>query len=191
MADDASASGWRAAAEAIMTTDTFPKLATATAAIDGVKVTINGIAKGSGMIAPDMATMLAFVFTDASAAGLGAAGMSERGRGTVLQFHHGGFGHLHQRHAASVRHRQRRQAWRGRQGIGQEAVGLPQELDALLLELALAVVKDGEGAEKLIRVDVSGRRESTRRRAGSRCPSPTRPWSRLRSPAMTPIGGAW
>src|SRR5690348_15481249 len=66
VAEDASASGWRSAAEAIMTTDTYPKLATATAAIDGVKVTLNGIAKGSGMIAPDMATMLAFVFTDAA-----------------------------------------------------------------------------------------------------------------------------
>ena len=49
-----------------MTTDTYPKAATATAMIDGVKVSINGIAKGSGMIAPDMATMLAFVFTDAA-----------------------------------------------------------------------------------------------------------------------------
>src|SRR5690606_37333863 len=51
-----------AAARAIMTTDTFPKLATAKAKIGGKTVTINGIAKGSGMIAPDMATMLAFVF---------------------------------------------------------------------------------------------------------------------------------
>ncbi|HEX4533946.1 MAG TPA: bifunctional ornithine acetyltransferase/N-acetylglutamate synthase, partial [Rhizomicrobium sp.] len=66
LSQDASASGWRAVAEAIMTTDTFPKLATASAAIDGKRVTINGIAKGSGMIAPDMATMLAFVFTDAN-----------------------------------------------------------------------------------------------------------------------------
>src|ERR1700748_2429306 len=49
-----------------MTTGTYPKAATATAHIDGVKVTINGIAKGSGMIAPDMATMLSFVFTDAN-----------------------------------------------------------------------------------------------------------------------------
>ncbi len=57
--------GWEDAARAIMTTDTYPKLATATAEIDGVPVTINGIAKGSGMIAPNMATMLAFVFTDA------------------------------------------------------------------------------------------------------------------------------
>ena len=61
-----AAGGWRAAAEAIMTTDTYPKLASATAYIDGHRVTINGIAKGSGMIAPDMATMLAFVFTDAN-----------------------------------------------------------------------------------------------------------------------------
>src|ERR1051326_4697420 len=66
LAEAGAAGGWRAAAEAIMTTDTFPKLATTTAMIDGHKVTINGIAKGSGMIAPDMATMLAFVFTDAN-----------------------------------------------------------------------------------------------------------------------------
>ena len=56
---------WPAAAAAIMTTDTFPKLATRTAEIGGVPVVINGIAKGSGMIAPDMATLLAFVATDA------------------------------------------------------------------------------------------------------------------------------
>lgn len=56
---------WRKAADAILTTDTFAKGATRTAEIDGKTVTINGIAKGSGMIAPDMATMLAFFFTDA------------------------------------------------------------------------------------------------------------------------------
>ena len=55
-----------AAARAIMTTDTFPKVATATAKIGNIKVAINGIAKGAGMIAPDMATMLSFVFTDAA-----------------------------------------------------------------------------------------------------------------------------
>ncbi len=49
-----------------MTTDTFAKGATASAAIEGTRVTITGIAKGSGMIAPDMATMLAYVFTDAA-----------------------------------------------------------------------------------------------------------------------------
>ena len=56
---------WDEAAQAIMTTDTFPKGAFKTAEINGTKVTIAGIAKGSGMIAPDMATMLAYVFTDA------------------------------------------------------------------------------------------------------------------------------
>src|SRR4051812_3883643 len=53
------------AAKAIMTTDTFPKVATARAKVGDTTVTINGIAKGAGMIAPDMATMLSFIFTDA------------------------------------------------------------------------------------------------------------------------------
>ena len=56
---------WMAAAGAIMTTDTFPKVATATVKLGKAKVTINGMAKGASMIAPDMATMLSFVFTDA------------------------------------------------------------------------------------------------------------------------------
>lgn len=55
---------WMDPAKAIMTTDTFPKLSGATVEIDGAEVRINGLAKGSGMIAPDMATMLSFVFTD-------------------------------------------------------------------------------------------------------------------------------
>lgn len=58
--------GWRRAAQAIMTTDTVPKLASREVDIDGGKVTVTGICKGSGMIRPDMATMLAFVATDAS-----------------------------------------------------------------------------------------------------------------------------
>ena len=61
--------GWSDGAEAIRTTDTFAKLATASAEIDGVTVRINGIAKGSGMIMPDMATMLAFLATDANISG--------------------------------------------------------------------------------------------------------------------------
>lgn len=56
---------WDHAAEAIMTTDTYKKMATRSTNIDGVPVTLNGITKGSGMIAPDMATMLAYIFTDA------------------------------------------------------------------------------------------------------------------------------
>uniref|UniRef100_UPI00177A8201 bifunctional ornithine acetyltransferase/N-acetylglutamate synthase n=1 Tax=Mesorhizobium mediterraneum TaxID=43617 RepID=UPI00177A8201 len=56
---------WTEAAKAIMTTDTYPKLATATVKLGDADVTINGIAKGAGMIAPDMATMLSFIATDA------------------------------------------------------------------------------------------------------------------------------
>ena len=59
-------SNWLNAARAIMTTDTFPKLKEANTLIDGKKVIIKGIAKGSGMIAPNMATMLGFIFTDAN-----------------------------------------------------------------------------------------------------------------------------
>jgi glutamate N-acetyltransferase/amino-acid N-acetyltransferase len=65
LANQAVSDGWDNAARAIMTTDTFAKVATATVTLGKTKVTINGIAKGAGMIAPDMATMLAFVFTDA------------------------------------------------------------------------------------------------------------------------------
>ena len=151
-----SADGWRAAAEAIMTTDTFPKLATASAMIDGVKVTLNGIAKGSGMIAPDMATMLAFVFTDAT---LPAAVLQDLLAGgvknsfnaitvdsdtstsdTLLLFATGKGAH----HAPISRTSDKRLS------------DFRQKLDALLLELALLVVRDGEGAQKLIRIDVTG-----------------------------------
>jgi len=65
LAGEAAPGRFLAAAKAIMTTDTFPKVATARAKIGDATVTINGIAKGAGMIAPDMATMLSFVFTDA------------------------------------------------------------------------------------------------------------------------------
>ncbi len=65
MVKRAEADRWAEAANAIMTTDTYPKMVTASAEIGGVAVTINGIAKGAGMLAPDMATMLSYVATDA------------------------------------------------------------------------------------------------------------------------------
>jgi len=65
LAESAAPADWMNAAKAIMTTDTFPKVATATVKLGKARVTINGMAKGAGMIAPDMATMLSFVFTDA------------------------------------------------------------------------------------------------------------------------------
>jgi glutamate N-acetyltransferase / amino-acid N-acetyltransferase len=174
VADDASASGWRAAAEAIMTTDTYPKLATATAMIDGVKVTLNGIAKGSGMIAPDMATMLAFVFTDASLPAAVLQDCLNTGVGpsfnsitvdsdtstsdTLLLFATA----KGAKHGAVTKASDKR------------LTGFRRSLDALLLDLALAVVKDGEGAQKLIQVDVAGAEsnEAARRVALSVANSP-------------------
>ena len=160
VAEDASAAGWRAAAEAIMTTDTYPKLATATAMIDGVKVTLNGIAKGSGMIAPDMATMLAFVFTDASLpaavlqeclnAGVGPSFNSitvdsdTSTSDTLLLFATG----KGAKHGADD------------QSLGQEAHRFPQQPGCAAARSGAAVVKDGEGAQKLIRIDVAARRSN-------------------------------
>jgi glutamate N-acetyltransferase/amino-acid N-acetyltransferase len=68
LAPKATEAAWEKAARAIMTTDTYPKLATKTASIGGGNVVIAGFVKGSGMIAPDMATMLGFIFTDANIA---------------------------------------------------------------------------------------------------------------------------
>lgn len=68
LADGCIADNWQKAASAIMTTDTYPKLATAVAGSDDINILVNGIAKGSGMIMPDMATMLSFIVTDADIA---------------------------------------------------------------------------------------------------------------------------
>jgi glutamate N-acetyltransferase/amino-acid N-acetyltransferase len=156
LAEQGAAGNWRAAAEAIMTTDTYPKAATATALIDGVKVTINGIAKGSGMIAPDMATMLSFVFTDANlpagvlqdclSAGVGPSfnaitvDSDTSTSDTLMLFATGKGG----KHAAVAKAGDKR------------LTDFRRALDRVLLDLALQVVKDGEGAQKLIRIDVSG-----------------------------------
>ncbi len=156
LAQSGSADGWRAAAEAIMTTDTYPKLATASAEIDGRKVTINGIAKGSGMIAPAMATLLAFVFTDASLPAPVLQALLSEGvkpsfnsitvdsdtstSDTLLLFATG----KGARHAAIAKANDKR------------LNDFRRALDAVLFDLALQVVRDGEGAQKLIAVDVTG-----------------------------------
>jgi len=156
LALDASASGWRAAAEAIMTTDTYPKMATASAIIDDKRVTINGICKGSGMIAPDMATMLAFVFTDAALPAdvlqellnEGVTGSfnsitvdSDTSTSDTLLLFATGKG---AKHAPISRAGDKRLS------------DFRAKLNTLLLDLALQIVKDGEGAQKLICVDVIG-----------------------------------
>ena len=100
------------AAKAIMTTDTFPKVATATAKLGKAKVTINGIAKGAGMIAPDMATMLSFVFTDAPIAAPRAAEDPVGDRRRHVQRGDHRRRHLDLRHLARLRDRAGGQAWR-------------------------------------------------------------------------------
>jgi len=146
---------WRNAAEAIMTTDTFAKGSGATCEIDGVKVNIAGIAKGSGMIAPNMATMLAFVFTDAA---LEAPILK-----TLLQAEtETSFNSITVDGDRSTNdcvllvatgqtklptiddaHDRRLAAFRG-------------ALSTVLADLAIQIVRDGEGATKLVSVKVEG-----------------------------------
>ncbi len=146
---------WEQAARTIGTTDTFPKGATATAIVGGTTVSLSAIIKGSGMIAPDMATMLGYVFTDAdvSPAFLQAALSDANTRtfscitvdsdtstsDTVLAFATGMAGNPRIEHAGSP---------------GADAFAAA--LLAVCRELAQLVVRDGEGAQKFITVAVGG-----------------------------------
>jgi glutamate N-acetyltransferase/amino-acid N-acetyltransferase len=146
---------WQAAAETIGTTDTYPKGATTSAVVDGRTVTLVGIIKGSGMVAPDMATMLGFVFSDAAAdaAFLHGALVAANAKSfscitvdgdtstsdTVLAFATGAAGNT-----PLVDH----------DSIGADA--FRAALADLCHQLAQLVVRDGEGAQKLIEVQVTG-----------------------------------
>ena len=147
---------WMDAAKAIMTTDTYPKVATATVDFDGVPVAIAGIAKGSGMIAPDMATMLSFVFTDAPIARDVLQGLLADKTETQLQRHHRRQRHLDLRHAALLCHRQGRDAGRSPRPTDPRAKVFAEALGDVLFELAMLTVRDGEGATKLVTVTVEG-----------------------------------
>jgi glutamate N-acetyltransferase/amino-acid N-acetyltransferase len=176
LAHGAAPDRWRQAAEAIGTTDTFPKLATATARLGGAEVTINGIAKGAGMIAPDMATMLAFVFTDAPIAAAALQALVARAvvdsfnavtvdgdtstSDTLLMFATGA--------AAAAGAPPIARAGDRRLGEFRAA------LDRVLGSLAEQVARDGEGASKLIEIVVEGAvsKRSARRIALSVANSP-------------------
>ena len=160
--DIANEDGWADTANAIMTTDTFAKLATTILNIDGKEYTINGIAKGSGMIEPDMATMLSFIVTDVPITShclqsVLSARVDETYNSvtvdsdtstsdTVLVFA------------------------TGQDGPGN--VALIDSLDdprlelfdralrSVMHDLALQIVRDGEGAQKLIEIFVSGARSN-------------------------------
>ena len=147
--------GWEDAAATIMTTDTFPKAAVTSAVVDGKTVTLAGIIKGSGMIAPDMATMLGFIFTDAAATPefLADALRDANGRSfscitvdsdtstsdTVLAFATGKAGNAPLEDAES-----------------DGADAFRAALADLCLQLAHLVVRDGEGATKFISIAVEG-----------------------------------
>ncbi len=126
-------------------------------------VTINGIAKGAGMIAPDMATMLAFVFTDAPIAAPALQALLADGRRRHLQRRHRRRRHLDLRHAAGVRDRRR-----GDAGAPKIARANDPRLKAfraafepVLADLAEQVARDGEGARKLVEIVVEGAASKT------------------------------
>jgi len=158
LAKSASAEAGNDAARAIMTTDTFPKIASRKARIGNAEVTLAGFCKGAGMIAPDMATMLCFLFTDAAIAAAPLQALVAEGAAqsfncmtvdgdtstsdTCLLF------------ATGAAHK------RGQKRI--ETSGDPAladfkaKLDDMMRELAILVAKDGEGVSKFVTLDVTG-----------------------------------
>ena len=150
-----NAHAWADASAAILTTDTFPKVATRTARIGDTEVTLAGMAKGSGMIAPDMATMLAFIFTDAQVPASVLQTMLKRAADrsfncitvdsdtstsdTLLLAATGAAQHPAVASAGA-----------------RIAADFREALEALAIDLATQVVRDGEGAQKLVTIDISG-----------------------------------
>ena len=146
------------AARAIMTTDTFPKVATARVKLGDAEVVINGMAKGAGMIAPDMATMLSFVFTDAPIAAPALQAMLSKSvqksfnaitvdsdtstSDTLMLF---ATGAARKRGAPEIS-----------DAADPRLAAFKRALDKLLLDLAQQVVRDGEGARKFIEIAVEG-----------------------------------
>jgi glutamate N-acetyltransferase/amino-acid N-acetyltransferase len=147
---------WLDAAKAIMTTDTFPKVATATARIGKATVTINGFAKGAGMIAPDMATMLSYVFTDAP--------LSSRALQKILSD-----GVTDSFNAVTIdgdtSTSDTLMAFATGAAEGAPKISKPNDprlkdfiraFNKVLGNLAEQVARDGEGARKLVQIDVEG-----------------------------------
>lgn len=156
LAKGLKADNWPAAAKAICTTDTFPKGASATADIGGAAVTIAGIAKGSGMIAPDMATMLCYIFTDAKLPAPVLQALLNRSNprtfnsitvdgdtstsDTVL-LAATGQGPKHPRISSAD---------------DPKLKAFAEALEGVMRDLAQQVVRDGEGASKFIAITVKG-----------------------------------
>jgi glutamate N-acetyltransferase/amino-acid N-acetyltransferase len=158
LAVSAEAGDYLAAAKAIMTTDTFPKVATATVKLGKAKVTINGMAKGAGMIAPDMATMLSFIFTDAPIAPAALQALLKAGvedtfnavtidgdtstSDTLLAFATG----------AAAEHG----APKISRASDPRLKAFVKAFNQILANLSEQVARDGEGARKLVEITVEG-----------------------------------
>src|SRR6202012_743885 len=158
LAGSAAPTGWMDAARAIMTTDTFPKVATAKAKLGKATVTINGMAKGAGMIAPDMATMLSFIFTDAPIAPAALQSLLKSGvedtfnavtidgdtstSDTLLAFAPG----------APAPHG----APKITRAADPRLKAFTKALHEVLADLSEQVARDGEGARKLVEIIVEG-----------------------------------
>ena len=158
LAETAEPGDYLAAAKAIMTTDTFPKVATATVKLGKAKVTINGMAKGAGMIAPDMATMLSFIFTDAPIAPAALQALLKAGvedtfnavtidgdtstSDTLLAFATG----------AAAAHG----APKISRASDPRLKAFVKAFNQVLANLSEQVARDGEGARKLVEITVEG-----------------------------------
>jgi glutamate N-acetyltransferase/amino-acid N-acetyltransferase len=158
LAQEAVPGGYMNAAKAIMTTDTFPKVATATVKLGKASVTINGMAKGAGMIAPDMATMLSFIFTDAPISAPALQSLLKNGvedtfnavtidgdtstSDTLLFFATG----------AAAAHG----APKITRAADPRLKAFTKALQTVLADLSEQVARDGEGARKLVEIIVEG-----------------------------------
>jgi glutamate N-acetyltransferase/amino-acid N-acetyltransferase len=163
LAERSAPGGFLDAAKAIMTTDTFPKVATAKAVVGKTTVTINGIAKGAGMIAPDMATMLSFVFTDAPvAAPVLQKILSETVTGTFNAVTIDGDTSTSDTLMAFATGTA---AARGAPKItktgDRRLDGFRKAFQAVLADLSEQVARDGEGARKLVEIVVEGAASNT------------------------------
>ena len=147
--DNLSADGIAGAAQAIMTTDTFPKGATRTVDVEGKTVTISGIAKGSGMIAPDMATMLVYIFTDAKIA-------RDELQPLVSAICNQTFNCITVDSDTSTSDTLLMAAT-GASGVDVTGNGdFERALSEIMLDLAHQVIRDGEGATKFVTIYVTG-----------------------------------
>ena len=162
LAQRADPARWEDAARAIMTTDTYPKFVTATARLGETDVVINGIAKGAGMIAPDMATMLSFVVTDAPIAAPVLQALLSKA--TARTFNAITVDSDTSTSDTLMLFATGRAIARGAPRITDAGdprlAPFRRALGRVLKQLALQVVRDGEGARKQVEVTVTGARSS-------------------------------